>query len=341
MVTADMVKDLRQKTGARMMDCKAALDATSDFNAAVDWLKKKNLDTEVGGKPSAEGLLGCFFNSGLSCLQAGEVGPPEKSITVVELSASTDFACQSDDFRSLLRHLVGRADFEKIGSVEALNAAQYSAQQPGATGFIADPIVDRVRALAGRVGENIFIKRVVRMTGEFGYYIHFDNKQGAVVQLEGATGELAEKIGKDIAMHIVFAKPDYLSREQVPQADVDREKAIIESRLKDDPKNSKKPPEIIEKIVTGQLAKFFSQKVIGDQGYYKDEKKPLSQILKDLGVKIVRFERFQVGGEIAELAISRNDISHECVRIGNPHDPFTLKWDPARYRIRKAAKEFS
>ena len=97
-------------------------------------------------------------------------------------------------------------------------------------------------------------------------------------------------------MHIVFAKPDYLSREQVPQAAVDREKAIIESRLKDDPKNAKKPPEIIEKIITGQLGKFYAQSVLVDQGYYKEEKKPVSQILKDLGVKVTRFERFQVGG---------------------------------------------
>jgi len=134
------------------------------------------------------------------------------------------------------------------------------------------------------------------MEGNFGFYIHFDNKQGAAIEMEGASDALFQKIGKDLAMHIVFAKPLYLSRDQVPAAAVEKEKTIIMARLADDPKNSKKPPQIIEKIVTGQLGKFFAQTVLVDQGYYKEEKKTVAEVLKELGdIKVKRFERFHVG----------------------------------------------
>lgn len=274
-ISADMVKQLRFKSGARMMDCKQALAACDgDFEKSLAWLKQKNLDTgaDASGKPAAEGLLGFRQDGG--------------AITVVELSANTDFAAQNQEFKDVLGAITRIAHDNKLDSVEKLNEYQTE------TG----PVVQRIQELAGKIGENIAIKRVVRMDNNFGYYIHFDNKQGALVELEGAAGVLGEKIGKDLAMHVVFAKPSYLSRDQVPADAVEKEKQIILARLADDPKNSKKPPQIVDKIVTGQLGKFFAQTVLVDQGYYKEEKRTVAEILKELGdIKVKRFERFHVG----------------------------------------------
>ncbi len=275
-ITADMVKQLRFKSGAKMMDCKQALAASDgDFDKSLAWLKQKNLDAgaDAGGKPATEGLLGYREVDG--------------AITVVEMSASTDFAANNQLFKDTLTSIVWLAHDEKLDSVEKLNAF--------VTGT-GSTISDRIQELAGKIGENVAIKRVVRMEGNYGYYIHFDNKQGALVEMEGVSDALFQKIGKDIAMHIVFAKPLFLSRDQVPADAVEKEKQIILARLADDPKNSKKPPQIVDKIVTGQLAKFFAQSVLVDQGYYKEEKKSVADVLKELGdIKVKRFERFHVG----------------------------------------------
>jgi elongation factor Ts len=275
-ISADMVKQLRFKSGARMMDCKQALTTCdADFEKALDWLKQKNLDAgaDAVSKPALEGLLGVK--------NTGDV------ITVVEMSANTDFAAKNSDFKDWLLLVTHTAHDGKYDTVEKLNSAILMS---GKT------IAEGTQELAGRIGENIAIKRVVRMEGNVGYYIHFDNKQGALIEMEGVVDPLSQKIGKDIAMHIVFAKPLYLSRDQVPADAVEKEKQIILARLADDPKNSKKPPQIVEKIVTGQLGKFFAQSVLVDQGYYKDEKKTIAEVFKELGdIKVKRFERFHVG----------------------------------------------
>jgi len=274
-ISAEMVKQLRFKSGARMMDCKQALAACDgDFDKALAWLKQKNLDTgaDAVNKPAAEGLLG--------------VRDTGDALTIVEMTANTDFAANNPLFRDTLTAVVWAAHENKLDSVEKLNAYET------ATGSVAK----RLQELSGQIGENIAVKRVVRAEGVFGHYVHFDNKQGALVELDGVSGVMAEKIGKDIAMHIVFAKPLYLSRDQVPADAVEKEKQIILARLADDPKNSKKPPQIVDKIVTGQIGKFFAQSVLVDQGYYKEEKKSVAEILKELGdIKVKRFERFHVG----------------------------------------------
>jgi elongation factor Ts len=155
-----------------------------------------------------------------------------------------------------------------------------------------------VKELAGKIGENIAVQKVKRVGGAFGYYFHHDAKQGAAVELEGVEGEEARELGKDLAMHVVFAKPKYLTREEVSQKEIDKEKAIITERLKTDPKNAKKPAEILDKIATGQINKFFGQICLMDQPYYRPEvKKTVAQVLREkkAGVKIKRFEHFLIG----------------------------------------------
>ena len=283
-INAQLVGKLREATGAPLMDCKKALAGTVGeagkgeaawLEAANGWLRKKSLDkgAKMAEKAASEGLLG------------HKLSADGNALTVVELTANTDFVAKNPEFQKLLNDLVALADARAAGSVEKLAALELN----GA------PVLDAVKTLAGKIGENISLKRVLRMEGEFGYYIHHDSKQGALVEIEGLTGEAARAVGKDIAMHIVFARPEYLKREEVPQSLVDKESEIAAEKLKNDPKNANKPPEILKKIVAGQVAKFFSTLVLPDQPYYKENKKTVAQVLQENKAAVKRFVRFQVG----------------------------------------------
>lgn len=284
-ITADMVKKLREKSGARMMDCKKAFEETkAEFSSkgnegwiegAEAWLRKKSL--AAGGaiqeRAAAEGLLGYKLTS-------------DGALAVVEMTANTDFVAKNPEFLKLLNDLVDIADKEKLTSAEELNAKSLN----------GTPVSDVVKSLAGKIGENISIKRVVRFDGEIGYYIHHDNKQGAIVEIGGLTGEAAKALGKDLSMHIVFAKPNHLVREEVSPELIKKETDIAADKLKSDPKNANKPPEILNKIIAGQVNKFYSTLVLPDQPYYKDGNKTVAQILKEnANATVKRFVRFEVG----------------------------------------------
>ena len=284
-INAALVGKLREKSGARLMDCKKALTETQGefaskgeaawLDAAEGWLRKKSLDKggSMADRAASEGLLGH---------KAGNGG---KSMTVVEMTANTDFVAKNEEFLKLLNSLVDMADANKIESAEKLAAMSIG----GAS------VSDTLKALAGKIGENIGLKRVVRFEGEIGFYIHHDNKQGAIVELTGVEGEKAQAIGKDISMHIVFAKPSVLTREEVSPELLKKETEIATERLKTDPKNANKPPEILAKIAAGQINKFYSTLVLPDQPYYKDGNKTVAQVLKDQGATVKRFVRFEVG----------------------------------------------
>jgi elongation factor Ts len=284
-IPAALVGKLREKSGARLMDCKKALsESGAEFSskgedkwldAAEGWLRKKSLDKggAMADRTASEGLLGHKLSS------------DGKTLTVVEMTANTDFVAKNAEFLKLLNDLVELADSNKIDAAEKLSGLKLNGEL----------VSDVVKSLAGKIGENISLKRVVRIEGEIGYYIHFDNKQGAAVEVGGATGEKAQAIGKDISMHIVFAKPDYLTRDQVSPELVKKETDIVTEKLKTDPKNASKPPEILNKIAAGQLNKFFSTIVLPDQPYYKDGNKTVAQVLKDQNASVKRFVRFQVG----------------------------------------------
>lgn len=281
-VSAQLVGKLREKTGARLMDCKKALGETAAdagkgeagwIEAAESWLRKKNLDKgdKMAEKSATEGLLGHKVSG--------------NAITVVEMTANTDFVAKNQEFLKLLSDLVNLADQNKTGDTAKLAGMSLN----GVT------VTDAVKSLAGKIGENIALKRVVRVEGDFGFYIHHDNKQGAIVALTGVTGEKAQAIGKDMAMHVVFAKPNFLAREEVPQDLVKKETEIVTEKLKSDPKNASKPADILSKIVTGQVNKFFAGLVLPDQAYYKDGAKTVAQVLKEQGASIKCFVRFEVG----------------------------------------------
>ena len=282
-INAALVGRLREKTGARLMDCKKALTETAaegggdegKWTAAAEaWLRKKNIATgeKVGAEKAAqEGLLGHKV--------AGN------AITVVEMTANTDFVAKNDEFKKMLADLVDLADKNKIDSLDKLSTQSLNGV----------PVPEAVKVLAGKIGENIGIKRVVRIEGDFGYYIHHNDKEGAIVELSGVGGEKATAVGKDIAMHIVFAKPSALTRDEVPQELIKKETDIATEKLKNDPKNANKPAEILTKIVQGQVNKFYGAMVLPDQPYYKDGNKTVGAVLKENGATVKRFVRFQVG----------------------------------------------
>lgn len=272
MVTAEMVKDLREKTGAGLMDCKEALTASDGrMDDAVNFLRKRNLDKgAMQNKLPSEGRIAVREDNG--------------AITIVEMSANTDFVANSAEFRDMLNTVVAVAHENKLDSIEKVNAYQTE------TGTIEQ----RVKELAGKLGENITLTQLARYEGPAGFYMHNDNKQAAIVEVEGAADGLAQKIGKDIAMHIVFAKPKYLNRDQIPAELVEKEKKLLTEIASSGDKP--KPANVTEKIVQGKMGNFYGKFALLDQPYYRDQKQTVSQVLKVLGdVKIKKFTRFEVG----------------------------------------------
>jgi elongation factor Ts len=274
----DRIKKLRGMTGARMLDCQKAIkECGGNLEEAVNWLRKKNLATgaATSARAAEEGLIGC------------KVAGDGKAIALVELTANTDFVTKNDEFRKLLNDLAALCEALKIDSPGLLLRQRINGRN----------VSEVVQELAGKIGENISVKQVARLEGEFGYYVHFDNKQAAVVEVSGATGGKAQALGKDLAMHVVFAKPRCVTREEVPADLVVKEKEILAERLKSDPKNANKPPQILAKIAEGQLGKFYASVCLLDQPYYRENAKTVSQFLKEQGsgITVKRFVHLKVG----------------------------------------------
>jgi elongation factor Ts len=274
----ELVKQLREETGARYSDCNKALkECGGDVKAALDWLRKKNLATgrKAAGRPAELGALGAKYSA-------------DGAVTVVELSANTDFVVANAEFQALLARLVDLAEAKQAETVEALLALPCGAHTAGET----------VQELAGKIGENIAARRVLRFTGACGYYIHFDYRQGAVVELTGVQGDAARALGKELGMQIVFGKPKYVRRDEVPAESAAKERELIAARLKEDPKLAGKPPQILTKIAEGQLAKaLYAEVCLLDQPYFRDGAKTISQYLKEQGgeVGVKRFVALRVG----------------------------------------------
>lgn len=275
MITAQMVKELREKTQAGLMDCKEALSATNgNFEEAEVWLRKKNLDRgSKQDKPAAEGGIA--------------IASSQTSVAMIEMTANTDFVVRSDDFNDLASGVSVAVNLAKANTVEEALALNY---KDGKT------IGEMIQEVAGLLKENVSLKRVIRFESpNVGFYLHSDGKQAAMVEVENAPAGEADKIGKDVSMHIVFAKPKYLTRDEVPVDEINRERIIISGIVASDPKYKGKPEAIMEKIVTGQMNAFFAESVLLDQGYYREQKKSVATILKDVRVK--RFAHFEVGAK--------------------------------------------
>jgi len=284
-ITAGMVKDLRDKTGAGMMDCKAALGETAgDLEAAVDWLRKKGLAkaAKKAGRIAADGLIGIATKGGRSA--------------IVEVNSETDFVARGDEFQNFVRKTAQQA-LAAEGDLERLLA---SGIEDGAS------LAEVLANLIGKIGENMSVRRSAALLVEPGVvasYVHNSvapdlGKIGVLVALE-SSGDAAKlmALGKQLAMHVAATNPIALSVESVPPDVVARERAIYA----DQARQSGKPENVIEKMIEGRLRKFYEESVLLQQVFVIDGETPVGKVVqnaaKDVGapVAVTGFVRFAVG----------------------------------------------
>ncbi|HXY62550.1 MAG TPA: translation elongation factor Ts [Nitrospirota bacterium] len=271
-ISASAVKDLREKTGVGMMEAKKALEeADGDFEKAVDILRKKGLSAAAkkATRVAAEGMITSFLGGG------GKVG------VLIEVNSETDFVAKNADFQSFAKGLAELVAAKTPADVAALSLLMIEGES-----------VEAGRnALVQKIGENIAVRRFVRFetVGRIAIYLH-GSRIGVMVDYSGD-----EQLGKDLAMHIAAANPQFLSRETVPADALQREREVYEAQAKE----SGKPAAVIGKIVDGKLEKFYSDTCLMDQIYIKDPdgKLKIKDLLKKAGTNaaVSRFVRYQLG----------------------------------------------
>lgn len=283
-ITATMVRELREMTGAAMMDCKKALEASAgDMQAAIDHLRKSGLKSAAkkAGRDTGEGrVIG-------SVSKDGHLGH------LVAVECETDFLSASDGFKEFVDALAAHVRKNDPHALsEGTRPLLAQAWKDGAN------VEDAVKAAVGQFRENIRIASVARLEnpeGRIGVYVHHDYKQGAIVSVTTGAGAAADEILKSLCQHIVVFRPEYAQREEVPAAAVERERAVI---LESD-EVKRKPEEHREKIVLGKLSKFYAGTVLAEQPWIHDDKLTVAKALeKDLGAgtKIVSFVLAKIGG---------------------------------------------
>jgi len=278
-ITSEMVRDLRERTGAGLMECKRALGAAQgDLEAAVDFLRKSGLKTaeKKAERETGEGRVRVH------------VGPKSRVGAMVALTCETDFVAATPDFDRLLSDLATHVAEKNPPSVEAV------LEQPFRDGKAS--VSETLKLLIGKIGENMRVARLIRlenMNGRVGSYIHHDGKKGALVSVTTQAEEaVAAEALKELAMHIVVFSPSAARRDQVPADLVERERAIYLEEVKS------KPAEMVEKIISGKLEKFYADQVLPEQKWMKDDTKTVQKIVEEKlgpGSRIEAFARFQIG----------------------------------------------
>lgn len=261
-ITAALVKELRERTGEGMMDCKKALTkAGGDIEKAIDDMRASGAikAAKKAGNIAAEGAIG--------------IKDDGKAAVIIEVNSQTDFLALQDDFKAFVAASVEKAFADKLTDAAPLIAAQESARE----------------ALVAKVGENVNIRRLVRVEGDVvGSYLH-GNKIGVVVALKGGSVELA----KDIAMHVAASNPEFLLPSEVSADAIEREKAVF-MQLNED-KIKGKPAEIVEKMVAGRITKFLAEASLVEQAFVKSPEIKVGELAKKGGAEIVSFTYFKVG----------------------------------------------
>jgi elongation factor Ts len=271
MVTASLVKELRDKTGAGMMDCKKVLTETDgDLEKAAELLRERGIAkaAKKSGRVAAEGIVEAYIS------EDGKIG------AIVEVNSETDFVAKNEEFKSFVKDVARQIVEKNPADVETL-LAQESIAVAGKT--VQEVLVDKIAT----IGENMNIRRFARFesNGLVEKYIHGEGKIAVLVNMENGNKELA----KDVCMQIAAAKPEFVVREDVPTERLEKEKEI----LKQQTINEGKPEAIAEKIVEGRMGKFYSEICLVEQEFVKDPSKKVSAILN--GAKIVEFARFEKG----------------------------------------------
>src|SRR4249920_1705406 len=257
-ISAQDINKLRQMTGAGMMDCRKALTETNgDFEAAIDWLRKKGQKVAAlrGDRDAKEGVV-----------LAKTTADNKTGITLC-LSCETDFVSKNADFVAFAQSIIDAAVANNVKSAEELNNVEINGSK------IADMINDKLAS----IGEKIGISKFERVDAPFvSSYIHGSNRMGVLVGLSIA----APEAGKDVAMQIAAMNPVAVDPESVPAATIERERAIVTEQIKADPKMEGKPAEMIAKIADGKLNAFFKEQTLTAQAYVKDNSKSVGDYLK-------------------------------------------------------------
>lgn len=273
MITASLVNELRQKTGAGMMECKKVLTETDgDMEKAMELLRERGIAkaAKKSDRIAAEGLVDSYVT------EDGKVG------AVVEVNAETDFVAKNEEFIAFVADVAKQVAVKAPKDVEEL-LAQESISEAGKT--VNEVLISKI----AKIGENMTIRRFARFEsqGLVEKYIHLGGKIGVLVNMENADSELA----KDICMQIAAAKPEFLNRESVPADKVEKEMEILKVQAM----NEGKPAEIAEKMVQGRIGKFYGEICLIEQEFVKNPDMKISQLLDSKGAKIVEFVRFEKG----------------------------------------------
>jgi len=285
-ITSDMIKKLRDQTGAGMMDCKRALESTGgDVNAAIEYLRKKGaaVAAKRADRSAKEGAI------------VTRIGNDGKTGVIVEINCETDFVARSEDFVGFANAVAQAIEKEKPDSLDRVAALR---TEEGKT------VAERLHDLLAKVGEKIDVKRYAiyqAEAGSVGSYTHLGSKIGVLVEFAGLDGaDAAGGAGRDVAMQIAAMNPMVITRDQVDKSVIEREMEIYRTQAK----NEGKPPHIVDKIATGRLEKFYQEVCLTEQIFIKDSGKTIKEYLNETGaragkpVTVKRFVRFHLGEEV-------------------------------------------
>jgi len=288
-ITANMVKELREMTGAGMMECKKALTETGgDMDKAVEYLRERGLAAaeKKAGRIAAEGIVDT------------NVSEDGKVASMVEVNCETDFVAKNDTFKSFVAAVAAQAAKTNATNIDEFLAEKWE-QDPTKT------VKEALASMIAVIGENMNIRRFEKITVENGFvasYIHGGGRIGILVEVETpAVNDEVKEAAKNVAMQIAAMKPKFVRREDAPEDFIEHEKNIIKAQIMNDPANSKKPENIIEKMIEGRLSKEMKEMCLLDQVYVKDSEMSVGQYLesvsKQVGAPIVikRFVRFETG----------------------------------------------
>ena len=301
-ITASMVKDLRETSGAGMMDCKKALvESEGDMQGAIDWLRKKGLSAAAkkSGRVAAEGLIGIALAPGRAAM--------------VEINAETDFVARNEAFQAFVE-TAAKVALTTGEDVEALKAAAY----PGSARNVADELVH----LVATIGENMNIRRVAVVEAPGGVaasYMHGAlkpglGKIGVLVGLQGAANEAIETLGRQVGMHVAATRPDALSVTEVDPAALERETNVLTEQAR----ASGKPEAVIEKMVTGRIKKYYEDVVLLEQVWVHDGESKVKAVIEKAGAGITRFVRFHLGEGIEKES---SDFAAEVAAAAGVKEP--------------------
>ena len=270
MISASLIKDLREKTGAGMLDCKKALEENGgDIDKAIDWLREKGISkaAKKADRIAAEGVAAILVEG--------------NNAVILEMNAETDFVAKKEKFQNLVKSVL-----EAIIKSEA-NTLEEAMELPCEDGTVNDLIVSRTAT----IGEKLSLRRFSRVTKKdnetFGEYIHMGGKIAVLIVTEGTS----EEVAKDVAMHAAAMRPTYVRPEDVPASEVEKEREV----LKEQAINEGKPAEIAEKMVEGRVKKFFKEICLEEQAFVKNGDIDVKTYVKNNGGTIKEMYRFEVG----------------------------------------------